>query len=150
MPQRKRAARKASTRTRSKAPRRPARKSAAASAELPGRLRDFSKELRSQLLRVERELVSAQASYRRRAARLLREGSVELGRLEAKGEREWQRLSERARRDVLSILRRIEKLVGPVGGQKRSVGATQVARKATRHAQRALREVASKVAPGRR
>ena len=150
MPQQKRAARKATARTKIKATKRPARKSAAAPAELPDRLRDFSKELRAQLLRVERELVSAQAGYRRRAARLLREGSVELGRLEAKGEREWQRLGERARRDVVSILRRIEKLVGPARGQKKAAGATQVARKATRQAQRALRQAAAKLAPGRR
>jgi len=150
MPQPKRAARKATGRARSKAPKRPAGKSAAAPADLPDRLRDFSKELRSQLLKVERELVSAQAGYRRRAARLLREGSVELGRLEAKGEREWQRLGERARRDVVSILRRIEKLLGPASGRKSAAGATKVARKATRQAQRALRQAAAKVAPGRR
>ena len=138
--------------------RRPARRASAKALtsdltqELPSRLSDFTKRTRSLLGTLEKDVVKAQASYRRVAARLLREASVELGKFETRGEREWRKLSQVARRNALSMLRRLEKVVGSskAKGRGRGAGATKAARRATRGAQRALRQAASQVAPARR
>ncbi len=50
--------------------------------------------------------------------RLLREGSHRLGSLEALGERGWRELSERTRKEILNILRRLEHAVETAGTQK--------------------------------
>lgn len=140
-PKRRSTARRRTTRRRT-------RKAAPAAApELPARLQDFTKQVRTLLGKLEKEVTKAQATYRRRAARLLREASVELGRYETRGEREWRKLSTSARRNALSVLKRLEKVVGPAKRTRRSTGARKAARRATRGAQRALREAASQVAP---
>lgn len=120
--------------------------------ELPARLSDFTKQIRSHLRSLEKDIVKAQTSYRRVAARLLREASVELGKFETRGEREWKKLSQGAGRKALSMLRRLENLVGSSKskGGGRGKGATKVARRATQGAQRALRQAASQVAPAKR
>lgn len=146
-PARRKAARKRPARRTTK------KRTAAAAQELPARLRDFTKEVRSLLGSLEKEVVKAQASYRRSAARLLREASVELGKFETRGEREWRKLNTTARRNALSMLRRLEKVVGSGKGKKgsrRKSGATKAARRATRGAQHALRQAASQVAPRKR
>jgi hypothetical protein len=115
--------------------------------ELPARLQDFTKQIRTLLGKLEKEVTKAQTTYRRRAARLLREASVELGKFETRGESEWRKLSSTARRNALTILKRLEKFVGPAKSARRGAKARKVARRATRGAQRALREAASQVAP---
>ena len=50
--------------------------------QLPPTLREFAGELRKRLDRLERDATKAQVEVRRRAAKLLREASVQLGRLE--------------------------------------------------------------------
>jgi hypothetical protein len=83
--------------------------------ELPPTFRAFERRVRTQLNHLERQVERAQVKYRRRAARLLREASHRLGHLEAQGERNWRKLSGRARRDSLSILRRLERAVEASG-----------------------------------
>ncbi len=86
--------------------------------ELPPTLRDYSRRVRQQLGKLEREIDRTQARYRRQAVRLLREGSHRLGSLEALGERGWRELSKRARKEILNILRRLEHAVETAGTQK--------------------------------
>jgi len=104
------------TRTTRKSTRRhkaPPRRAVAAltrlSSELQPTLRQFTRRLRPGLVRLERQVEIAQARTRREAARLLRRASEELGRLEAKGERRWRHLTERARRDAMRWLHRVER-----------------------------------------
>src|SRR5262245_31664689 len=59
--------------------------------ELPTTLREFAKELRKRLDRLERDAARAQLEARRRAAKLLREASQQLGRLEVGGEAAWRK-----------------------------------------------------------
>jgi hypothetical protein len=114
------AARKTSAR------RRPARKGATRITgplgfefELPPTLRDYAGQLRRRLDQLERELVRAQTDVRRRAARLLREASQQLGKLEARGEAGWRALAVPYRRELASLLRRIEQVVAPTEARRR-------------------------------
>ncbi len=86
--------------------------------ELPPTLRDYSRRVRGQLGKLEQEIDRTQARYRRQAVRLLRDGSHRLGSLEALGERGWRELSERTRKEILNILRRLEHAVETAGTQK--------------------------------
>jgi len=81
------------------------------SDELQPTLRQFTRRLRPGLARLERQVEVAEARTRREAARLLRRASEELGRLEAKGEQRWRHLTERARRDAVRWLHRVERAI---------------------------------------
>jgi hypothetical protein len=109
--------------------------------ELPPTLRDYAKQVRGRLDRLERDLARAQVDVRKRAARLLREASHQLGRLEAEGEAGWRRLTAPYRRQLVDLLRRLEKAVEPT----RTTRATKVVRKATVRARKAMREAASAI-----
>jgi hypothetical protein len=76
--------------------------------ELPPNLRAYSRRVRRGLSGLEKEIAKAQANPRREAARLLREASHALGRLEAEGERRWRKLAAPARREALRVLHRLE------------------------------------------
>jgi hypothetical protein len=93
------------------------------SGELQPTLRQFTRRLRPGLARLERQVEVAEARTRREAARLLRRASEELGRLEAKGEQRWRHLTERARRDAVRWLHRVERAIekgGPRRGRTRA------------------------------
>jgi hypothetical protein len=64
--------------------------------------------LKRSIARIEEELPATL-----RSTRLLREASHQLGRFEAEGELRWKRLTARARRDALKLLRRLEREIGP-------------------------------------
>ena len=81
--------------------------------ELPVTLRDYASQLRKRLDRLESELAKARAGVRRQAARLLREASQQLGELEAEGEEGWRRLALPYRRELVALLRRLERVVSP-------------------------------------
>lgn len=81
--------------------------------ELPPTLREYVRQVGSRLDRLERELTRASVDVRRRAARLLREASHQLGRLEAEGEAGWRRLATPYRRQLVDLLRRLEKALAP-------------------------------------
>jgi hypothetical protein len=87
--------------------------------ELPPTLRDYAAQVRRRLDRLERELARAQAGVRRQAARLLREASHQLGRLEVRGEAGWRRLAAPYRRQLLDLLRRLERAVKPRAARSR-------------------------------
>ncbi len=78
------AARKKATRKKPARPRRGRQRGPLArlEQELPPTLREYTKQVRSQLNRLERMIEKAPVDARRRAARMLREASHRLGRLE--------------------------------------------------------------------
>ena len=86
--------------------------------ELPPTLRDFSKNLRSNLSKLEKEIDKASSKYRRQAVRLLREGSHRLGSLEAHGEKGWRKLNTRARKELSGVVRRLQRAVEPATARK--------------------------------
>jgi hypothetical protein len=111
---------KATRRTRKGARRRNALALARLSEELQPTLRQFTRRLKPGLARLERQVEVAEARTRCEAARLLRRASEALGRLEAEGERRWQHLTARARRDAVRWLHRVERAIEKSGaGHKR-------------------------------
>jgi len=60
--------------------------------QLPPTLREYAGDLRKRLDRLELDLAKARLEARKRAARLLREASHQLGRLEVGGEAAWRKL----------------------------------------------------------
>jgi hypothetical protein len=99
--------------------------------DLPPSLREYAKRVRGQLNELEKDIARAQLATRRRAARLLREASQELGRLEAKGEANWRKLTTPYRRQAVKMLQKLEKAVAPA---KRKAPARKAVRKARRKA----------------
>lgn len=89
--------------------------------ELPRTLAQFSRRVQARLGDLEKRLQKAGAVYRRRGTRLLREASHQLGRFEAEGELRWRRLTARARRDALQVLRRLERELGPAPKARKKV-----------------------------
>jgi hypothetical protein len=86
--------------------------------QLPPTLREYANQIRKQLDRLERELTRAQMTARRSAARLLREASQQLGRLEVAGEAGWRKLGASYQKDLLALLKRLEKAVAPPSARK--------------------------------
>ena len=81
--------------------------------QIPPTLREYASELRKRLDRLERDLTKAQLEARKRAARLLREASQQLGRLEVGGEAAWRKLGASYQKDLVALLKRLEKAVSP-------------------------------------
>ena len=103
--------------------------------EIPPTLRDFSKNLRSNLSKLEKEIDKASSKYRRQAVRLLREGSHRLGSLEAQGEKGWRKLNTRARKELSSVVRRLQRAVEPATARKLAGRKKTARKKAARKAQ---------------
>jgi len=81
--------------------------------QLPPTLREYAGDLRKRLDRLERDLAKARLEARKRAARLLREASHQLGRLEVGGEAAWRKLGASYQKDLVALLKRIEKALTP-------------------------------------
>lgn len=105
-------------------------------SELPDTLAEFSRRVRKELGSLERKVEKAAAPRRRQIARALREAAHTLGRYEAEGEKRWNRLTTQARREALSVLRKLEKAVAPPARKKAS------RKKAARKARGARRKAA--------
>ena len=86
--------------------------------ELPATLREYAKQVRRRLNQLEKQIEKAQAQARRRATRLLREASHELGKLHVGGETGWRKLAAPYRRELVALLRRLEKAVAPPAPRK--------------------------------
>lgn len=136
------AARKKATRKKATRPTRRGIGAAFGRMELPPTLRAYARQVAPRLDALERELLRASVDVRRRAARLLREASQQLGRLEAKGEAGWRRLAAPYRRQLVDLLRRLERAVAPPRPRARSA-----ARKATRRVTKVMRETAAAIDP---
>src|SRR3990172_5024392 len=100
--------------------------------ELPRTLAQFSRRMQARLGDLEKRLEKAGAVYRRRGTRLLREASHRLGRFEAEGELRWKRLTARARREALHVLRRLERELGPTGKARKKVAKPRRRKRAAR------------------
>ncbi len=87
------------------------RSSARDEQEFPRTLGDFRRRLRRQLNALEGKIEKTEWRYRRQATRALRDASHRLGKFETMGERAWRKLTAQARREVLGVLRRVEKAV---------------------------------------
>ena len=81
--------------------------------ELPANLREYSRQVRRELVKLERQIETAQRDARRRWTRLLRDVSHQLGRLEAEGEKQWKKQTYPARREAVKLLKRLEKAIDP-------------------------------------
>jgi adenylate kinase len=123
----KKAARKKTAKTTARKP------SSAASRmeqEFPATLGDFSRRVRRQLNALERNIEKTEWRYRRQATRALRDASHQLGKFEARGERAWKKLTTQARREALTVLRRVERAVeGPKPKPKKKAAAKGSSRK---------------------
>lgn len=108
--------------------------------DLPPTFREYAKQVRGRLDGLERELSRASVDVRRRAARLLREASHQLGKLEAEGEAGWRRLTAPYRRQLVDLLRRLERALAPPKARRPSA-----ARKATRRVTKAMRDTATAI-----
>ena len=107
-------------------PRRSARKAATRISgplgiefEVPSTFRAYAQQLRRRLDQLEGELARARADVRQGAARLLREASQQLGKLEARGEAGWRGLAEPYRRELANLLRRLEQMLAPTRARRR-------------------------------
>lgn len=116
--------------------------------ELPPTLRDYAKQVQRRLDRLERDLARTRADVRRRATRLLREASHQLGRLEARGEAGWRRLTAPYRRQLLDLLKRLEKVLAPPRASSRPTARKKAVRKATRRVRKAVESAADTVEGG--
>ncbi len=112
------AARKKTTR---KAARGRAARSALPRLELPRNLQEFRKRIEKQLNALEGDVARARTETRRRAARLIREASHQLGRLEARGETGWRQLAESYRKELIRLLARLERALAPKPAASRAV-----------------------------
>ena len=108
-----------SARTRKTTRRRKASRLERFERQLPPTLREFAAELRKRLDRLERDAARAQLAVRRRAAKLLREASHQLGRLEVGGEAAWRKLGASYQKDLVALLGRLEKALTPAARKRR-------------------------------
>jgi hypothetical protein len=88
--------------------------------ELPPTLQAYSKQVQKRLVLLEKEIERAQTEARRRAARLLRNASHELGRLEAGGEQGWRKLASDAQKQAIKLLAQLEKAIAPPGAARKA------------------------------
>ena len=86
--------------------------------EPPPTLREYAKQVRRRLNQLEKQIEKARVQVRRRATRLLREASHELGKLHVGGEAGWRGLAAPYRRDLVALLRRLEKALAPPAPRK--------------------------------
>lgn len=125
------AARSSAKRTRAKRSSRKASPLRRLESQLPPTLREFANELRKRLDRLERDAAKAQLEARRRAARLLREASQQLGRLEVGGEAAWRKLGATYQKELVRLLGRLQKAVAPPAPKRRPARKKAAAARAT-------------------
>jgi hypothetical protein len=118
--------------------------------ELPPTLLAYRKQVQKRLALLEKEIERARTEARRQAARLLRNASHELGRLEAGGEQGWRKLAGDAQKQALKLLAQLEKAIAPKGArQKASRAVKKVAKQknaAVKSATSAVKDAAAKAA----
>lgn len=95
--------------------------------QLPPTLREYAGDLRKRLDRLERDIARAQLAARKRAAKLLREASQQLGRLEVGGEAAWRKLGASYQKELVALLRRIEKSLAPPAKRRPAARKKRVA-----------------------
>ncbi len=78
-------------------------------SELPKSLKAFGRQCRRDLSAIENQIEIAGKDTRRSLTRIVRDVSHQLGTFEARGEREWRKLSRNAKRDIERVIRRVRK-----------------------------------------
>jgi hypothetical protein len=78
-------------------------------AELPKSLKALSRQLRRDLNAIEKQIETAGVETRRSLTRVIRDASHHLGTLEARGQKEWRKMSARARSEVERTLKRVKR-----------------------------------------
>ncbi len=78
-------------------------------AELPKSLKALSRQLRRDLNGIEKQIETAGKETRRSLTRIVHDASHHLGTLEARGQREWRKMSTRARSEVERTLKRVKR-----------------------------------------
>jgi len=78
-------------------------------AELPKSLKALSRQLRRDLNGIEKQIETAGKETRRSLTRVVRDASHHLGTLEARGQKEWRKMSARARSEVERTLKRVKR-----------------------------------------
>ena len=78
-------------------------------AELPKSLKALSLQLRRDLNAIEKQIETARKETRRSLTRVVRDASHHLGTLEARGQKEWRKMSARARSEVEHTLKRVKR-----------------------------------------
>jgi hypothetical protein len=78
-------------------------------AELPNSLKALSRQLRRDLNAIEKQIETAGKETRRSLTRVVRDASHHLGTLEARGQKEWRKMSARARSEVERTLKRVKR-----------------------------------------
>jgi hypothetical protein len=78
-------------------------------AELPKSLEALSRQLRRDLDAIEKQIETARKETRRSLMRVVRDASHHLGTLEARGQKEWRKMSARARSEVERTLKRVKR-----------------------------------------
>ena len=101
-------------------------------SELPPNLTEFSRRVQRGLGKVETQIETAQRDARRRWSTLLRDGSRELGRIEAKGEKRWREQTKKARQDTLKVLKRLERAIEAAGKPKKTTRKKKSVRRKAR------------------
>ena len=108
---------------------------------LPKTLRDFGKQVRRNLDQLERDIERAIPVARKRTARIIRDASHELGRIEERGEVFWRkgvaqatREARKMTKDAQSLLRKLERSVATAKPKKKKAARKKVARKKTARA----------------
>jgi hypothetical protein len=100
-------------------------------AEMPKSLREFRGRVSKQLGQLEKDIERAGIQTRRRAAKLIREASHQLGRLEAKGEPGFRKLTTPYRREITRLLGRLERAVAPPAARRKTGARKKAAGKKT-------------------
>jgi hypothetical protein len=77
--------------------------------ELPNSLKALSHQLRRDLNAIEKQIETAGKETRRSLTRVVRDASHHLGTLEARGQKEWRKMSTRARGEVERTLKRVKR-----------------------------------------
>jgi hypothetical protein len=77
--------------------------------ELPNSLKALSHQLQRDLNAIEKQIETAGKETRRSLTRVVRDASHHLGTLEARGQKEWRKMSTRARGEVERTLKRVKR-----------------------------------------
>jgi len=95
--------------------------------QLPKRLAEYVGQAQRRIDRLERDVLKAAGRTRKEAVRLIRDASHQLGKLEARGERSWRKLTDPYRKDAIKLLQRLEKAIA--GKKPKPRARKKVARK---------------------
>jgi len=87
-----------------------AKRSLLGKADLPKTLKDFSKQLRKDMNGLEKQIEGARKDTRRKLTRAVRDASHQLGSLEARGQKEWRKLSKKARAEAQRTMKKLQRL----------------------------------------